>query len=92
MKLWTVWQDYAATGEGRTLMARIAHAESAQDALAGFGLEFDSYFSVGAEVAEGVQQNAVTQALFAAAALRRLRQMEGRATLELAARFHFNVA
>ncbi len=63
MKLWTVWRDYSATGEGRTLMARIAYAENAQDALAGLGREFDSYFSSGAGVLEGVQQNAVTQAL-----------------------------
>ena len=92
MKLWTVWQDCGATGEGRTLMARIAYAENAQDALAGFGRQFDPYFASGAEVLEGVQQNAVTQALFADAALERVRQMEGRATLELAARFHFNFA
>ena len=50
MTLWTVWQDYGATGEGRTLMARIAHAESAQEALADFGREFDPYFCAGAEV------------------------------------------
>ncbi len=37
MKLWTVWQDYGATGEGRTLMARIAYAQNAQEAVAGFG-------------------------------------------------------
>lgn len=29
-KLWTVCQDYFATGEGRTLMARIGYAENAQ--------------------------------------------------------------
>jgi hypothetical protein len=92
MKLWTVWQDYGATGEGRTLMARIAHAENAQDALAGFGREFDPYFASGAEAFEGLQENEVTQELFAQALLTRARQMEGRATLELSARFHFNVA
>lgn len=92
MKLWTVSQDYGGTGEGRTLMARIAHAQSAEDALAGFGQEFDSYFSVGAEALEGVQRNAVTQALFTETALERVKQMEGHATVELAARLHFNFA
>ena len=92
MKLWTVWQDYYATGEGRTLMARIAYAESAQEALAGFGREFDPYFASGAEALEGVRENEVTQALFAPAVLKEAGQMEGRATLELSARFHFNFA
>lgn len=32
----------------------------------------------------------MTQALFAPAAFKRARQMEGRATIELAVRFHFN--
>jgi len=92
MKLWTLWQDYHATGEGRTRMARIAYADSAQEALAGFGREFDPFFASGAEALEGVQENEVTQALFAPAALKRAGQMEGRATLELAARIHFNFA
>lgn len=90
MKLWTVWQDYFATGEGRTLMARIGYAEDEQDARAGFGRRFDTYFASGAEAPEGVHENEVTQALFSPAALRRAREMEGRATLELSARFHFN--
>jgi hypothetical protein len=32
MKLWTAWLDYYATGEGRALFARIAYAETAEDA------------------------------------------------------------
>jgi hypothetical protein len=92
MKLWTVWQDYGATGEGRTLMARIAYAENAQEAVAGFGREFGPYFASGAEALEGVPENEVTKALFARAVLRRARQMEGRATLELSASFYFNFA
>lgn len=32
MKLRTVWLDYFGTGEGRTLMARIAYANDAQEA------------------------------------------------------------
>jgi len=92
MKLWTVWQDYGATGEGRTLMARVAYAENEQEALAGFGRTFDLFFASGAKALEGVQENEVTQVLFAPAALKRVRQMEARATVELAARFHYNFA
>ena len=90
MKLWTVWQDHYATGEGRTLMARIAYAENAEEARAAFVREFDPYFAIGAEALEGVQENEVTGALFAPAALHQARQMEGRATLDLVARLHFN--
>ena len=92
MKLWTVLQDYFATGEGRTLMARIGYAENAQDAIEGFGREFDPYFASGAEALEGVHENEVTQALFAPAAFKRAREMEGSATFALIARFHFNFA
>lgn len=90
MKLWTVWQDYGATGEGRTLLARVSYAENEQDARAGFGREFDEHFVSGAEALEGVHENEVTRSLFAPAALKRAREMEGRATLELSARFYFN--
>lgn len=90
MKLWTVWQDYLATGEGRTMMARISYAENADEARAGFGREFDLYYASGAQALEGVHENEVTQALFTPAAFKRARQMEGRASMELSARFHFN--
>ena len=73
MKLWTVWQDYGATGEGRTLMARVAYAENEEEALAGFGRAFDLFFASGAKALEGVQENEVTQALFAPAAFQRAR-------------------
>jgi len=92
MKLWTVWQDYGATGEGRTLMARVAYAENEQEALAGFGQAFDPFFASGAKALEGVLENEVTQVLFASAAFKRARQMEGRANVELSARFHYNFA
>ena len=32
MKRWTVWLDYFATGEGRTFMALVTYAETAEDA------------------------------------------------------------
>ena len=90
MKLWTVWQDYGATGEGRTLVARIGYAESEQEARAGFERVFDQCYLSGALAMEGVQENEVTRALFAPGALKRAKDMEGRATLELCARLYFN--
>ena len=92
MKLWTVWVDYSATGEGRSLMARISHAENAQDALEAFGEEFDAYFARGAQAVEGVLKNKVTQALFSSAAFTQARHLEGRATFELTARCHYNLS
>lgn len=51
---------------------------------------FDPFFAGGATAIEVAQEDEVTQALFAPAALKRARQMEGRATFELAVRFHFS--
>jgi hypothetical protein len=73
-------------------MARVAYAENEQEALAGFGRAFDPFFASEANALEGVQENEVTQALFAPAAFKRARQMEGRASVELVARFHYNFA
>ena len=90
MRLWTVYLDYAATGSGRSLMAFIGHAETAEEALEAFGREFNPYFATGAEALEGVHENDVTRALFSADAIDRARQMEGRATFELSARCLYN--
>ena len=92
MKLWTAWSDYGATGEGRTLMARIAYAEDERDALTGFGKAFDPYYATGAEASPGVADSNVTRALFTAATLEWVRQHEGRANIDLQAKFHFNFA
>jgi hypothetical protein len=35
--LWTVWADYFATGEGRTILGLICSASSPQDARQRFG-------------------------------------------------------
>ena len=90
MKLWTVWMDYGATGEGQTLLARVAYAENEQEARAGFVREFDEHFTSGAEAREGVVENGVTNALFAAKTLKRARELEGRANLEFSARLYCN--
>ena len=92
MKLCTVWVDYGATGEGRTLIARIAYAEDEREALAGFEKAFDPYYARSAEATEGVSENNVTRALFKAEALEWVRQHEGRANVDLSGKFHFNFA
>jgi hypothetical protein len=92
MTLWTTWVDYGATGEGRTLLARIAYAENQQSALDGFAKQFGEFHAGGAEAAQGVLENGVTKVLFAAEMLERARQLEGRANLDLYAEFHFNFA
>jgi hypothetical protein len=90
MNLWTVWLDYSATGEGRSLFARIAYAEAAEDAIELFGKTFDAYYARGADAEEGVVENAVTAFLFSPAALEQARQLEGKASVVVEGRFHFN--
>lgn len=41
VKLWTVCADYGATGEGRTLMARIRYAPNADVKIRDLGEAFD---------------------------------------------------
>ena len=90
MKLWTVWLNYPATGEGHTIMARVGYAEHSQEAIAGFAKAFGEYFAKGAEAMEGVQTNGVTKSLFAPVALKSAREMEGRANVVLSGSFHYN--
>jgi hypothetical protein len=86
--VWTVWVEYSATGEGRTLMARVAHAPSAKKAIEAFGKAFDPYFAQGADVAAGVLANGVTTFLFSPAALDRARALAGKAHLVIEGRYH----
>lgn len=90
MRLWTAWLDYHASGEGRSLFARIAYAETASDAIGQFGDAFDPFFARGADAEEGVVENAITAFLMSPAALELARQLEGKAGVVVEARFHFN--
>jgi hypothetical protein len=92
MKLWTVWLDYGATGEGRTLLARIACADSEQAALDGASKVFGEFWARCAEAAEGVVDNNVTRALFAPDTFQRVKQLEGRANVDLYAQYHLTFA
>jgi len=90
MTLWTVWLDYFATGEGRTLMVRIAQAQSAEQARDAFAKRFGDYFADGASIAEGVVLNRVTERLFAPTILAHLQEMAGQAAVALEGSYHFN--
>lgn len=90
MKLWTVWVDYSATGEGCTLLARIAYAEDEQAALGGFRSQFGEYYARCAEAAQGVVENGVTKSLFGDRTFEHVRLFEGRANVDLFAQLHFN--
>jgi hypothetical protein len=52
--MYTVVSDYAATGEGRTIMVLISNYPSYQ-ALARFTEIFGSYYAIGAEIHEGLK-------------------------------------
>lgn len=90
MKLWTVYSDYSATGEGRTIQALITYAEDAQDAIEKFGKIFDPYWAKGAEAKEGVVENDLVKFLFSKNILKEAKEMEGRANVKLFSEFHFN--
>lgn len=90
MKLWTVWLDYFATGEGRTYIARIAYAETQEEARQGFAELYSTYFADGALVSEGVVRNGVTDLLFSPRLLDHVQAMAGEARLTLEGCYHFN--
>lgn len=90
MKVWTVSLDYYATGEGRTLFGWLGYAENREEALTRFGDAFDPYFATSAEVHEGVVDTPVVRQLFSRDALAQVRRLNGRATVELSGRLHFN--
>ncbi len=90
MRLWTAWLDYLATGEGRTYMASIAYAATADEARQEFEKRFGSYFAEGASVGEGVVRNRVTDLLFSNQVLDHMQGLEGGAALMLQGCYHFN--
>ena len=90
MKLWTIYNDYAATGEGRTIQALITYAEDEKDAIEKFSKTFDPFWAQGAEAKEGIVKNEAVKLLFSPGLLKEAQEMEGRANVKLFAEFHFN--
>ena len=79
--LWTGWMDYFATGEGRSLMAYIGHARSADELRTNAGLALSEYYAKGLNVAEGVIENDVTRVVFSAKTFELVRALDGQAAL-----------
>ena len=90
--LWTVWADYFATGEGRTILGLICSASSPQDARQRFGEVFDPFYVLGCDVEKGVVRNETTQFLWSGAALDALEALDPRASVEANSRIHFNLS
>ena len=82
MKLWTVWLDYLATGEGRTKMACIVQAEDEFAAIEAFQGKFGEYFAHGCQAQEGLLRNPVTKLLFSKAALDALEEASAKGKVE----------
>jgi len=87
-KLWTAWVLYTATGEGATMIARIAYAADEAQARSDLAKAFGPYFAALAEISEGVERNHITETLFGEAALKIVESHRG--TLELKAQLHCN--
>lgn len=81
-KIWTVWLDYLATGEGRTKMACIVLAEDESAAITKFQDRFGEYFAQGCQAEEGLQRNAVTKLLFSKAVMDSLEEARAKGQIE----------
>ena len=90
--LWTVWADYFATGEGRTILGLICSASSPQDARQRFGEVFNPLYVSGCDVEKGVVRNETTQFLWSGAALTALKELDPRASVEATSQIHFNLS
>lgn len=90
MDLWTIENDYFATGEGRTIQALITYAKDSEEAIQKFGEEFDLYFAMGATATQGIVESEITQYLFTSKMFKEIKNMEGKAKIKLSAQLHFN--
>lgn len=91
-QLWSVWSDYFATGEGRTLMAVVGYASSEEQAKALFVQQFGEWFALGCEAAPGVVPNPVLEHLFSPVVLQLLTDNDGVANLKAHASVHINMS
>lgn len=87
-RLWTAWTHYGATGEGETLLAMIAYAESEKEIAAKFSAVFDPFFRCTCQA--GVIRNPVTETLFPEETLAYVESLEGVANVSMHSRLHFN--
>ena len=88
--LWTGWMDYYATGEGRSLMAYIGYAQSADELRTNAGLALSEYYAKGLNVAEGLVENDVTRVVFSAKTFELVRALDGQASISCHGLVSFN--
>lgn len=89
-KIWTVTQDYFATGEGRTLMAWIGYAESEEEALKKFGERFNPYYTPSMGAQKGFVRDDVVSFVFSEQAISVAVKNLGQCNLEMFSAVHFN--
>jgi hypothetical protein len=90
--VWTVWAEYAGTGEGQTVVVWIGYAADALEACRVFGSRFDEFFVRFCKAEEGVALNELTELLITPVVGARLQGANGRANVEFYAKFHLNAA
>jgi hypothetical protein len=92
-RIWTAWPDYAASGEGRSIMACIAYADSTEQMKAQFSKHFGPMFAAGCEMGEGVVRNEVTQLLWSDTLLVSIESSASKRTaVDAHSWMHFNLA
>lgn len=88
---WTLSCDYAATGEGLSVMSMITPASTETEALADFTRRFGDYFVRGAEIQRGIIATRATDLLFSQRTISLLRTPpSGQTRQRLAALLHMN--
>lgn len=88
--MYTVISDYYATGEGRTVMVLISSGSSYY-ALSRFTDIFGSYYTIGADVVEGVKLDFPGSEFVIPESIRKNKPLE-EANFEYHASFHFNAS
>lgn len=64
LTIWTTWCEYAATGEGHALMARVGGARGEQQCREQFAAAFDPFYTLGCQAQPGLVRNHVTELLW----------------------------
>lgn len=93
MKIYTAWCDYAATGEGITLLAYVAWACDECELREKLKTDVHEFWAMACEVKEGIVRNEVTRMLWPEEMLSRLERFAGdRAMITARNQVHFNMS
>ncbi len=90
--LWTVWADYFATGEGRTISACIVYAHDEESALSEFKRIVDGgdFYVLGAYAQRGVIENDFTRFVFSNNVFEFCNKENEKANISVSGQFYFN--